>query len=84
MQEAIEIKAERLVREALNRLGWTEEDLASRRKGDPAKVRLAGQLRAQTTLPLAWIAQPLRMGSCGYLTWLLYRQDPSPKIRQYC
>jgi len=34
-------QAERLVQEELKRLGWTEADLAARRKGDPDKVRLA-------------------------------------------
>jgi hypothetical protein len=24
-------------------------------------------------MPLAWIAKRLAMGSCGYLSWLLYR-----------
>jgi len=48
--------------------------LTARRKGDPAKVKLAAAVRAQTTLPLAWIAQRLAMGSRGYLTWLLQRQ----------
>jgi hypothetical protein len=35
-------------------------------------------LRAETTVPLAWIAQRLAMGSRGYLTWLLYRQGGVP------
>jgi hypothetical protein len=25
-------------------------------------------------MPLAWVAERLRMGSRGYLTWLLHRQ----------
>lgn len=54
-------------------MGWTEEDLAARRKGDPAKVKLAARVRAETTVPLAWIAERLAMGSRGYLTWLLHR-----------
>jgi len=41
-------------------------------------VKLALAVRAQTTMPLAWIAKRLAMGSRGYLTWLLYRQaNPS-------
>jgi hypothetical protein len=35
---------------------------------------LAAVVRAQTIMPLAWIAKRLAMGSRGYLTWLLYRQ----------
>ncbi len=37
-------------------------------------VRLAAEVRAQTTMPLAWIAQRLAMGSRGYLAWLLSRR----------
>jgi len=32
-------------------MGWQEQDLTARRKGDPAKVKLAAAVRAQTTLP---------------------------------
>ena len=55
-------------------LGWRAADLTARRKGDPAKVKLARAARAQTTMPLAWIADRLAMGSRGYLTWLLQRR----------
>ena len=47
VQEAAEVRAERLVIEALKRMKWTEKDLASRRKGDAGKVRLALGLRAR-------------------------------------
>ena len=72
MQEAVEVRAEQLVAESLKQMGWTDQDLASRRKGDAGKVRLASELRAWTTMPLSWIAAGLRMGSRGYLTWLLH------------
>jgi len=58
-------------------LGWTERDLARRRKGDPKKAALAAKLRAQTTMPLAWIAERLVMESRGYLAWLLCRLNKS-------
>ena len=74
VQEAVAVQAERLIQERLKALGWREQDLAARRKGDPAKVKLAATVRAHTTMPLAWIAQRLAMGSRGYLTWLLHRQ----------
>jgi len=35
---------------------------------------LASEVRAQTSMPLAWIAKRLAMGSRGCLTWLLQRQ----------
>jgi putative transposase len=75
VQEAVAVQAERLVKDRLQTLGWQEAELISRRKGDPAKVKLAATVRAQTTMPLAWIAQRLAMGSRGYLTWLLHRKD---------
>ncbi|HEV2210754.1 MAG TPA: transposase, partial [Verrucomicrobiae bacterium] len=48
-------QAERVLREELSRRGWTEAELSRRRKGDPEKVALAGQLRARTTMTLKWI-----------------------------
>ena len=74
VQAAVAVQAERFVTDRLRAMGWQEQDLTARRKGDPAKVKLAAAVRAQTTLPLAWIAQRLAMGSRGYLTWLLQRQ----------
>jgi hypothetical protein len=38
-------------------LGWTESDLAVRRKSDPSKLALATLLRAETTLTLKQIAE---------------------------
>ena len=73
VQEAVEVRAEGLVVEGLKRMGWSEEDLSKRRKGDRGKVRLAQELRSQTTMPLGWIAQRLQMGTRGYLAWLLQR-----------
>jgi REP element-mobilizing transposase RayT len=80
VQESVEARAERRVKERLRAMEWTEQDLAARRKGDAAKVTLAAAIRAETTMPLAWIAQRLRMGSRGYLTWLLQRQGKRHKI----
>jgi REP element-mobilizing transposase RayT len=74
IQEADEARAERLTLAGLGRLGWTERDVETRRKGDPKKVALAIRLRSQTTMPLSWIAHRLRMGTRGYLAWLLQQQ----------
>ncbi len=79
MQEAVEARAERMLAESLKAMGWTEKDLTTRRKGAPEKVKLAVKLRGATTMPLAWIAQRLAMGSRGYLTWLLYRWGKTTK-----
>jgi hypothetical protein len=71
VQEAETFQAERLVAEGLKRMGWSQADLEARRKGEPSKIELACELRSRTTMPLAWIAQRLRMGSRGHLAWLL-------------
>jgi hypothetical protein len=42
---------------------WKENDLRARRKGAPAEVALAAELRGRTTMPLAWIAKRLAIGS---------------------
>ncbi len=50
-------------------------DLVGPPKGHPGKVKLALLLRANTTMPLAWVAERLQMGSRGYLIWLLQHQN---------
>ena len=79
VREAAEAGAERLALARLARLGWSEQELKRRRKGDPGKVRLAEELRSQTTMPLAWIARRLCMGSRGYLAWLLPQRKRAGK-----
>ena len=58
-------------------MGWSEADLKARRKGEPRKADLAWGLRSQRTMPLAWIAERLHMGSRGHLAWLLQRRGKS-------
>jgi hypothetical protein len=55
-------KAERIVQEELEKRGWTEEDLAARRKTDADKTAIAARLRRQTVMTLDWIAKRLKMG----------------------
>jgi hypothetical protein len=56
----------------LGRIGWTEAQLAKRRKGDPQKLEMALHLRKQTTMTLAWVAEHLQMGTKTHLSHLLY------------
>ena len=77
VQEAEAVQAEQLVIEGLKRMGWSEPDLRARRKGEPRKVDLAWKLRSQTTMPLAWIAERLNMGTRGHLAWLLQQRGKS-------
>ena len=74
LQESATEKAERLVAEEMRKLKWDERELARRRKGDPAKLRLAGKLRAETTMTLKWIAARLGMGIGTNLSNLLSAQ----------
>ena len=62
-RETGEEQARRLVAAELDRLGWTEADLAGRAKGDPQKISIAQRLRAETTVTLKWIAAELHMGT---------------------
>ena len=73
-QETGEQKAARIVREELKGLGWKEEDLPERRKGDKGKVKVARRLRQETTMSLKWIAQRLSMGSWTYVSNLLHEK----------
>ena len=66
-----EEKAERIVREGLKQLGWEKNELTERRKGGRGKLKLAKQLRQETTMTLRWIAQRLEMGSWTYVSNLL-------------
>jgi REP element-mobilizing transposase RayT len=75
VQEASEAKAARIIDEELRRAAWSEADLTLRKKGDPAKVRMARRLRTETTMTLHWIAARLHMGTKGHLSHLLYWQQ---------
>jgi REP element-mobilizing transposase RayT len=71
--ETDEAKAARVVVEELKRRKWTEKTLRERPKGDPDKVKIAQRLRAETVLPVAWIAERLHLGSRNYANFLLWR-----------
>ncbi len=55
-------KGERIVEEELEKRGWSEQDLAARRKTDAEKTWIAARLRSQTVMTLEWIAERLKMG----------------------
>jgi len=55
----------------LERLGWQEDELKRRRKGDAHKVKIARRLRSETTMSLKWIVQRLRMGSVSMVAHCL-------------
>ena len=70
-QETAVQKAERIVKEEIERLGWDEDQLRARRKGHRSKVMLARRLRQETTMSLKWIAARLQMGTWTYVSNLL-------------
>jgi REP element-mobilizing transposase RayT len=72
IRETEESKAERIIRQELQRLRWRKQDLAKTRKGDPIKVEIAARLRRESTMTASWIAQRLRMGTTPYIGHLLY------------
>ena len=56
------VRADRIIAEELARLGWQPNDLAVRRKSDPAKLALATRLRKETTLSIKEIALRVHLG----------------------
>jgi hypothetical protein len=70
-REAHEVKAIRILREEMERLGWDKCALRHTAKGDEQKMNLAAWLRKNTTMSLKWIAQHLEMGSWTHVSNLL-------------
>jgi len=86
--ETSEHKAERILAEELDRLGWTVDQLHRRPKSDPYKLAIALRLRSETTMSLKWISQRLECGTWMHLTRRLYearkvspRPDNNPELR---
>jgi hypothetical protein len=49
----------------LNKAAGAKAQLEELRKGDREKVKMARRLRQETTVPWAWIAKQLSMGTAG-------------------
>ena len=62
-RETAEQRAQRIISEELSRRGWTQADLATRRRSDPGKLAIAARLRSETTLPVKWIAARVQIGT---------------------
>ena len=62
-RESAEARAERIIAEELRNLGWNSADLSLRLKTDPDKLRIGQRLRAETILPMKWIAARLHLGT---------------------
>jgi putative transposase len=73
-RESAEQKANRIIAEELERMGWKQSDLSARRRGDPGKVAIAARLRKETTLPIKWIAARVQIGTSKGAKSVLFRQ----------
>ncbi|HLB33664.1 MAG: hypothetical protein A3F67_01530 [Verrucomicrobia bacterium RIFCSPHIGHO2_12_FULL_41_10] len=62
VNETMEAKGHRLIKEKLEALKLRGDDLASLSRTDPIKIEIAQLIRSQTTLPLKWIARELKAG----------------------
>jgi hypothetical protein len=71
-------RAERIVKDELEVLGWQEADLQIRPKGHQGKVKKARRLQTERTISLKCIAQRLHMGSWTYVSNLLTEQRHCP------
>jgi hypothetical protein len=66
--EIMEVKARRMILKFLNDHGWDPARLRRERKLHPLKIRLALELRKNTTQSVAWIAEELGAGTRGTLS----------------
>jgi len=71
-RESGQAEAERIIAEALQRLGWTGADLEQRNRSAPEKLALAARLRRESTLTIKEIAQRLHLGSWKRATTRLH------------
>jgi hypothetical protein len=89
-RETAEQKANRIISEELLWRGWSESDLATRRRSDPGKLAIAARLRSETTLPIKWIAARAHIGTAKGAKTVLHqlahghRQPKPPGITEQC
>ncbi|SRR6266581_1259076 len=73
--QAANAKAEQIVQQELQQLGWGPLELKGHAKGHLQKIRIAKRLRRETTMTLKWIANRLQMGVATHVAHLLYRYE---------
>jgi REP-associated tyrosine transposase len=71
--ESAQAKAERLVAEELQRVGWSPEELIRRPKNDPGKLAIAVRLRRETTLSVKAITARVHLGTYNTANARLHR-----------
>jgi hypothetical protein len=77
-----ENRAERIIAEGLNRLGWTQADLAIQRKRAPGRLDLAARLRREPIMPLKWIAARMHLGTSKSANGKLHEWMKQPKTQR--
>lgn len=55
------------MQEELDKLGWTNDELAQRDKADAGKMRMARRLRSGTSVTWKWITEHLKMENWAYV-----------------
>jgi REP-associated tyrosine transposase len=80
--ETSESRADSIMAEELRKLGWTQSDLATRRKNDPGKLAIAARLRKETTLTIKNIAARVHLGTSKSANARLHKwmrtEQPTP------
>lgn len=71
--ETAQAKADRIVAEELQRLGWSSAELVGRAKNDPDKLAIAMRLRRETTLSIKAIAARVELGTYNTANARLHR-----------
>jgi hypothetical protein len=61
--DTLKENARRLIGGFLEKRGTGLEELRARSKGDALKIKLAGELRKNTAMSMAWIANELHAGA---------------------
>ena len=74
VNETMEARGSRLIKEKLEELKLRQKDLALLRCMDPIKIEIAQFVRSQTTLPLRWIAKELHAGETETLSVALRKK----------
>ena len=86
-RESAEDKAQRIIKEHLQRLGWQESERLSQPKSAPGKLPLAARLQRETALSLKWITARVHLDSSKSANaklhhWLRTRAEPTPAASQ--
>lgn len=75
--------AEQIVRTGLAETGLAESELPALPGSEPRKARIAGMVRAQTTVSMGWIAARLHMRSAANVSQILKRASHVRRVSRF-